>query len=173
MQALVAYFTTMQERDYESAARLRSVASAFTNVAITFLRNYRRHTTTGDDGGGGARKRHRPLDHDDDLPDLYPPASSVVRKPAFTGIIATTTAANARAPTTPPEATDLQTAAAFLRWQGTTTQEAVESSAAQGLADIEMLIAEPLGFQMRMELGGPLDFDWFGWEEAQSLGDEL
>ena len=33
--------------------------------------------------------------------------------------------------------------------------------------DIEPLIAEPLGFQMRMqeaEMRGPLDYDWFGWE---------
>lgn len=155
MRQLVAYFAAMQDRSYESAARLRSVAAAFTNVAITYLTNYRAQQHDS------SRKRRRgnddaPADsyeHEDEpapLPELYPPASTAVRNPAFTGVA---TAAAAAADDT----------AAFLRWQNGVVMACDDG----GTPDMDALVSEPLGFQMRMEVGGPLDFDWFGWEEAQ------
>jgi hypothetical protein len=167
MQQLVDYFGHMQERSYESAARLRSVATAFTNVAITFLRNYRRQMQ-GRIDAAAPRKRPRcesDDDDDDDLPPLYPsgpaphgngpflPCSPLVSMPA-------------------PEV-DVATAS-FLRWPGAEGLlpqgpgvEVPPQGHAQAQVDIEALMAEPLGFQMRMEQAaqrGPLDFDWFGWE---------
>jgi hypothetical protein len=67
------------------------------------------------------------------------------------------------------------TTASFLRWPGAAEGlqphgpgvEVPPQGQAHAEVDIEALMAEPLGFQMRMEQAaqrGPLDFDWFGWE---------
>ena len=156
MQALVAYFAAMQERSYESAARLRSVAAAFTNVAITFLRNYRQQHQQQ-----SSRKRRRSdaQDEPDDLPELYPPASTAVQNPDFSGVTANAAAV----------ADDELQTAAFLRWQNAAVM-AMAQAEEHVAPDMDALVSEPLGFQMRMEMGGPLDFDWFGWEEAQGDG---
>lgn len=220
MQALVDYFREMQDRNYESAARLRSVATAFTNVAISFLHNYRRQV--GGSGSGSdspptrARKRPRKEDEarrtseaEDNLPPLYPLPPTGVRNPRYSRHYLKACPPVATAPPAQEvlPGVDLETTS-FLRWPsppmtapGSSTDDSPNAgsklnygSAPQttdapdifggggagggggdmplphsGITntDIETLIAEPLGFQMRMEQAatrGPLDFDWFGWE---------
>ncbi|KAA8894590.1 fungal-specific transcription factor domain-containing protein [Sphaerosporella brunnea] len=199
MQQLVEYFGRMQERNHESAARLRSVATAFTNVAITFLRNYRRQMrgieAPSNTNTMGSRKRPR-YGHDDDedpLPPLYPPVNHTLRTDPAGWCPPISLAPPPPPPTFPQTAQEVEVdvaTASFLRWPsasppafGASLGGVLRSSSSRsGDADpgggcsnggevdgmdIEALMAEPLGFQMRMEQAaqrGPIEFDWFGWE---------
>ncbi|KAI5805199.1 fungal-specific transcription factor domain-containing protein [Geopyxis carbonaria] len=176
MQGLVAYFANMKERN-EGAARLLTVATAFTNVAVTFLRNY----------SSALRDRKRPLAAVDEPAAPPAPHSSFRGPPDLPPVTLGeyTAAASVGFAPDPPPVVDFATAA-FLRWpewepeppetleelQEGLGGEEVEMGGqgmGQGQVDLETLMAEPLGLQMRMEqaaMRGPLEFDWFGWDAS-------
>lgn len=181
MRALVAYLSQMKAKN-EGAAKLLSIASAFTHVAGTFLKNYLKIKTLPR-GQQAKRRREEPA-------PLPPPpfrstpydagaASSfwIHQQNTHSQVVAAAAAASAPTPPQDPIGdlpVDLQ-AASFLRWPGAETEVAVGGAGVGGGGeaaagydiDLEAVMAEPEGFQMQMEqaaLRGPLEFDWFGWD---------
>jgi hypothetical protein len=158
----------------EGAAKLVSIASAFTHVAGTFLKNYLKMTKQ-QHPRSALQKRRR------EEPPPPPLVEDVWIRPP-------TPAAAYFTPTPPPPpqvfvstpSTDTDTdqgivdlqPASFLRWPPTvpepppTTAATMEEEAFN--IDLEALMAEPGGFQMQMAqaaaVRGPLEFDWFSWD---------
>ncbi|KAF8251343.1 hypothetical protein K440DRAFT_614442 [Wilcoxina mikolae CBS 423.85] len=174
MKGLVSYLSTMKSQN-EGASKLLSIASAFTHVAGTFLKNYLKMTKHPRSSAPHKRRREEP--------PAPPPVEDVwIHQPTT----ATTTYYPPQLP--PPQVfvstpstddtdpgpggiVDLQPAS-FLRWPATVVPEPPPTTATEEEGafdiDLEALMEEPGGFQMQMAqaaaVRGPLEFDWFSWD---------
>lgn len=212
MKSLVSYLSRMKERN-EGAAKLLQVASAFTHVAGTFLKNYgkieqqrehagkrrRREMDTGDSddvgahsnteetwlqerGGGGRGGREK----NSYVPAAFPrdqfslPTPVPVHTPTYEFGSSVSVVSTASMEEDGFGEVDLHPAS-FLRWpeqdgQVLPMDMGIDESNVGGPPafdmDLQALMAEPEGFQMQMEqaaLRGPLEFDWFSWEDSAAI----